>query len=237
MRRQDHNLDAKFHDPTRHYIRAPRPYYEIELWVEKDSLRSFLEDLAMKYRLSIQVLKGFASLSMYRKALLRAAKGGTQTILYVGDHDPSGLKIEEVSAREMGIDMERIALTTRQIKKYKPPSIPVNRRDSRAKEYIKNHGKRCWEVEALRPRTLLRVVEEELRKHVPTEYLAEADAKERVERIARPVIRRLTRGIEREALRLMERGLEEEDIVKQLASKYDLNLEEPEPLEVENNAE
>ena len=237
MRRLDRDLDTRFHDPTRHYIPAPRPYHEIELWVEKDSIRNFLEDLAAKYRLSIQVLRGFASLSMYRKALLRAAKRGTQTILYVGDHDPSGLKIEEVSAREMGIDMERIALTTRQIRRYEPPSIPVNRRDSRAREYIKSHGKRCWEVEALRPRTLLRVVEEELRNHVPSEYLAEADTKERVERIARPVIRRLTRGIEREALRLMETGLEERDIVRQLASKYDLNLEEPEPLEVENNAD
>ena len=69
----DRDLHAKFIDPTRHFVRAPRPYPEIELWVEKDSIRNFFGNLAARYRLSIQVLRGFASLSMYRKALLRAA--------------------------------------------------------------------------------------------------------------------------------------------------------------------
>jgi hypothetical protein len=38
------------------------PYSSIEIWVEKDSVRNFIAKLAAKYRLSIQVLKGFASL-------------------------------------------------------------------------------------------------------------------------------------------------------------------------------
>ncbi len=224
MRRLDQNLHEKFLDPTRHFIPAPLPYHEIELWVEKDSIRNFLGNLAEKYRLSIQVLRGFASLSMYRKALLRASRRGVREILYIGDFDPSGLLIEKVAEREMKIEVKRIALTLEQIRKYRPPFIPVNHKDSRAKDYIKKYEDRCWEVEALRPRTLLRIVEEKLRGSVPNEFLAKAEAMEKATRIARPVTERLKRMIEQEVLSLVEEGRTENEILGYLASKYDLHV-------------
>jgi len=120
MRRINPDLHKKFVDPTRHFIQAPRPYHEIEIWVEKEPIRNFLNNLAAKYRLSIQVLRGFASLSMYRKALIRAAERGVKKILYIGDFDLSGLLIEVVAEREMdsgrGIEVKRIALTLEQVK-------------------------------------------------------------------------------------------------------------------------
>lgn len=228
MRRVDPELNARFIDPTRRFIRAPMPYPEVELWVEKETIRVFLQDLAVKYRISIQILRGFASLSMYRKALQRAVtdavKRGVRRVLYAGDFDPSGLLIEKVAEKEMGIEFKRVALTWEQIKKYRPPSIPVNRKDSRAKHYIAKYGNRCWEIESLRPRTFLKVVEEELRKHVPREYIAEAEARERAARIARPVTERLRKMIEREVFRLLEEGKTEGQILSQIASKYGLRL-------------
>jgi len=224
MRRRDRDLHAKFVDPTRHFIPAPVPYPEIELWVEKDSIRNFLDDLAAKYRLSIQVLRGFASLSMYRKALLRAEKRGVKKILYIGDFDPSGLLIEEVAEKEMKIEVKRIALTWEQVRRLRPPSLPVNRRDSRAKDYIAKYGSRCWEVEAVRPRTFYRLVEERLREYVPPEYLVEAEKMERAARIARPVTEMMRRTIEEEARRLIEEGKREEEILAELASKYGLRI-------------
>lgn len=217
-------MNAKFTDPTRHFIPAPLAYREVELWVEKDSIRNFLRDLAAKYRLSIQVLRGFASLSMYRTALQRAEKRSVKKILYVGDFDPSGLLIDRIAEEEMGMKVHRIALTIEQIKRLRPPSIPINERDSRSRDYVLKYGNRCWEVEALRPRTLYRLVEEELRRHVPPGYLVEAEARERAARMARPVTERLRRTIERDARRLMEEGKSEEEILAELASKYGLRL-------------
>lgn len=222
MRRLNPRLHAKFIDPTRHFILAPLPYPRIELWVEKDSIRNFLGRLAARYRLSIQVLRGFASLSMYRKALLRAAKRNVKKILYIGDFDPSGLLIEKVAEKEMDIEIKRIALTLEQVKRFRPPSRPVNRKDSRARDYIAKYGDRCWEVEALRPRTFFRLVEEKLRESVPPEHLAEAEARELAARIARPVTERMRKMIEREVFRLLEAGRSEEEIRAQLASKYGL---------------
>jgi len=224
MRRLNPKLHAKFTDPTRHFIPAPLPYPKIELWVEKDSIRNFLNTLATKYRLSIQVLRGFASLSMYRKALLRAAKKNVQKILYIGDFDPSGLLIEKVAEKEMGIEIKRIALTLEQVKRFRPPSRPVNRKDSRAKDYVAKFGDRCWEVEALRPRTLFRLVEKKLRENVPPEHLVEAEARERVAKIARPVTEKLRRTIEKEVFRLLETGISEEQIRAQLASEYGVRI-------------
>ena len=85
-----------------------------------------------------------------------------------------------------------------QVKRFRSPSLPVNRRDSRARDYITKYGDRCWEVEALRPRTFFRLVEEKLRENVPPEYIVEAEAWERAARMARPVTERLRRMIESE---------------------------------------
>lgn len=57
---------------------------------------------------------------------------------------------------------------------------------------------------------------------MPPEYLAEAEARERAARVARPVTERMRRMIEREVFRLLEAGMSEEDIIAQLASKYTL---------------
>jgi integrase len=137
MRRLDPRLNAKFVDPTRRFVAAPRPYNEVELWVEKETIRTLLEKLASKYRLSIQVLRGFAPLSMFRKALRRASERGVKKILYIGDFDASGLLIDKIAQKEMQTNMIRIALTLEQTRKYRLPSLPVNMKDSRAAEYAR----------------------------------------------------------------------------------------------------
>ena len=101
IRRKNFGAHKKFIDPTRQFTAPSLPYSRIEIWVEKDSIRNFIEKLAAKYRLSIQVLRGFASLSMYRKALDRARVRGVTLVIYIGDFDPSGLLIEKVAEEEM----------------------------------------------------------------------------------------------------------------------------------------
>jgi len=205
IRRVNPAVHKKFVDPTRQFVIPPIPYPRIEIWVEKDSIRNFIGKLAAKYRLSIQVLRGFASLSMYRKALNRARRRRVSLVLYMGDFDPSGLLIEKVAEEEMdhrlAIRFVRLAITMEQIKRLRPPSRPVNLKDSRAKDYIEKYGRRCW---------------------VPPKFLAEAEARERAGRLARPVTERLRKLIEREVFRLLEAGIPEEEILAEIASKYDV---------------
>jgi len=149
-------------------------------------------------------------------------------ILYLGDFDPSGLLIEKVAAKEMDhkqeITFHRIAITWGQIQRLKPPSRPVNLKDSRAKDYIKKYGNHCYEIEAIRPRTLYRLIEAGLRTVVPPEFLVEAEERELAAKVVRRITERLRREIEREALILLRRGAPEEEVRKHIAEKYGAKL-------------
>ena len=221
-RRNNRRLHAKIVDNTREFIPAlPVGFHRVELWVEKDAIRMVSEDLAARYRMSIQVLRGFPSISMLRKALLRARKRGIQKILYIGDWDPSGVLIQQFAAREMaGIEFQRIAITPEQAHRYRLPSIGVNERDSRARKYIKKNGNRAWELEALKPRTFRKILEERLRSNVPAAFLHKARQQDRAAKIARPIASRIVRKIEREVIRLLKKGKSEREIRKIIASRF-----------------
>lgn len=57
------------------------------------------------------------------------------------------------------LTVEKIALTMPQIRRYKPPPNPAKVTDSRAKAYIDKFGDQSWEVDALPPREMNRLVE------------------------------------------------------------------------------
>jgi len=203
LRRRNPELDAKFVDTTRPFILAPDSYPKLEVWVEKDSIRSFLEDLTTEYRVSVQALRGFPSLTMLRNAVERAASRGVRKILYLGDFDPSGLLVQEIAQKQIGMaEIERIALTLEQIHRYNPPYVLVNRRDSRAEDYVEKYGDRCWEVEALEPEVLLKVVEEKLRENLPQRHLEKVKPKEHVGKAAESIIQRLVGYIRKIIYRL-----------------------------------
>jgi len=97
-------------------------------------------------------------------------------------------------------------------------------KDSRAKEYVEKYGDRCWDVEAIRPRTLYRLIELGLKETVPPEYLVKTESKERATRIAKPVTERLRKTIDRGVLRLLEAGVPEEEILARISGKYGIKL-------------
>ena len=217
-RKMDGWLDNRFVDPSRPFIQPPRSWKEGELWLEKDSLRALLEKLAMRYRVPIVVQRGFASRSMLRDALKRAKERGVRKIFVVLDFDPSGLCIEAVNEREMGIEMVRVALTYEQAKGL--PPRPVKRRDTRARKYMAKYGDRCWEVEALEPRQLLQIVEQTLRREVPAELLRIAEIGEGAARVALELLDPIRAQIEAAAYELLRRGVPPNEVMGRLGKKF-----------------
>jgi hypothetical protein len=204
--RQNHEgLHAKIIDHTREFIPAPIGFHKVELWVEKDAIRMVSEDLASKYRVSIQVLRGFPSITMLRKALSRARKRGVRKILYIGDYDPSGVLIEQVASREMqGIEFQRLAITPEQAQRHRLPSIKVNRRDSRANKYIKKNGDKAWELESLKPRIFHQILEKALKTNIPNDFLRRARNREKAIKIAKPFITQFSKKIEQEIIHMFK---------------------------------
>jgi hypothetical protein len=138
--------------------------YYVELWVEKDALAGVLWPLAREFHVTLMVNRGYSSQSaMYESAnrfINRSQKG---LILYLGDHDPSGEDmVRDIRDRTemfgVALEVEKIALTMEQIIQYKPPPNPAKITDPRANAYIKKYGNSSWEVDALPPNILAKII-------------------------------------------------------------------------------
>lgn len=149
---------------------AGQEYY-LELWTEKDALSSVLKPIANKHHIYFCVNRGFDSATAMYDASCRlreALKEGKKPeILYLGDHDPSGMgMIEDIENRlneflNLGevITVRHIALTGEQIEKYNPPANVAKESDPRYKDYEETYGKECWEVDALPPDVMIELVD------------------------------------------------------------------------------
>lgn len=145
----------------------------VELCVEKSAIANVLFPIASKFHVTLTVNRGYSSTSaMYECAQRFLAKqeeeGKTLILFYLGDHDPSGedmVRDIEDRMQRFGLHdlrLEKLALTMQQVRHYKLPNNPAKIADSRAKKYIAQHGRHCWEVDALNPRILTETVESAL---------------------------------------------------------------------------
>jgi len=149
---------------------AGQEYY-VELWVEKDALAGVLRPIADKFHITLMVNRGYSSITaMYEAAeRIKDKPQPGKTILYLGDHDPSGEDmVRDVQDRldRFGADCSviKIGLTMAQVRKYNPPPNPAKMSDARAAKYVAEHGSQSWEVDALPPQELTRIITAALNK-------------------------------------------------------------------------
>ena len=155
--------------------------YYIELYCEKQALEGVLKPIADKYHIYFGVNKGYSSAStMYdiAKRMQRQIWDGKYTrILYLGDHDASGLDmVRDIHTRvceflridedDVDFGVSQIALNMDQIDEYDPPPNPAKQTDPRSKWYIKKYGDKSWELDALEPSVLQEVTEEAILKFI-----------------------------------------------------------------------
>ena len=124
-----------------------------------------------EYGVGFRVMHGFASAT----AVYDVAQGDDSRpliVLYVGDWDPSGLCMSEQDLPErlekydgQHAELQRIALTRDQLAGL--PSFPAvdQQKDVRYKWFVRNYGKRCWELDALDPNVLRDCVEGNRKAH------------------------------------------------------------------------
>jgi hypothetical protein len=101
---------------------------------------------------------------------VRRREGQEPVIIYLGDHDPSGLDMSdgdipkrfEIFFEKYGHDpvlVNRVALNGDQIEEHQPPPNPAKETDSRFAAYQENFGDESWELDALDPNTLLAIIQ------------------------------------------------------------------------------
>jgi hypothetical protein len=145
--------------------------------VEKQALEGVMVPICRQLEVPFIANKGYSSSStMFEigRELLshRSRLGQSIHVLYLGDHDPSGLDMtNDVKQRlemfsEGDIEVHRLALNYDQVEQYKPPPNPAKQTDSRYRVYVDDWGEECWELDALTPsvmRDLIEVAVKELR--------------------------------------------------------------------------
>ena len=141
----------------------------VEVMVEKQALEGILIPVCAELDIRFTANKGYSSQSsMYRagKRMSRAITGGKDIfVLYLGDHDPSGLDMDRDILDRLSLfaektiwSVERLALTWDQIEEHEPPKNPAKLTDSRAKAYVLEFGDSSWELDALEPALLAELV-------------------------------------------------------------------------------
>jgi hypothetical protein len=170
-----HDPNDAINDTVRQYRldRQREQYNYVEVMCEKDALSEILRRVTSYYHIRLSINRGYSSCSAVYETAKRIKNAlefaDTATILYIGDHDPSGLDmVRDVGDRleEFGceLDVKHIALTTEQVEFYNPPENNLKKddfgklKDPRGQAYFEEFGNSSWEVDALRPEILDQVV-------------------------------------------------------------------------------
>lgn len=140
------------------------------LWVEKDTIVPTIEDIAKNYVCPLVSGRGFSGLSHIRR-VAEELDQDVERVLFIGDHDPSGVIIDESLETNLATDfgvswkVERIALTWPQAQGL--PSIELKPSDSRTPNYRYRFGEEAWEVEALPVERLRKIVTDRMKEVWP----------------------------------------------------------------------
>jgi hypothetical protein len=143
-----------------------QPYY-VEVWVEKSALEGIVKSATEFHHAPYLATRGYPSITLLKDAAERftghSQDGQSCVVIHLGDHDPSGIDMtrdirDRLSTLGAAVEVERIALNMEQIERYNPPPNPAKETDTRTGEYIKRFGAVSWELDALRPEVLSKLV-------------------------------------------------------------------------------
>ena len=160
----------------------------IEVWIEKDALIGVIENVCVKFRVPYFSCRGYVSLSEMWEAAqrIRHSPQHETMILHLGDHDPSGIDMTRDIENRLNIfikgrkalTMQRIALNMDQILQQEPPPNPAKLSDSRCQKYMAEFGENSWELDALEPAFLNRLIEHEIEEVIDWKLWKEASEQE-----------------------------------------------------------
>jgi len=169
-----------------------RSPWRVEVWAESDSISSTIWPVTSRWDVPLMVTRGQSS-ETFTYAAAEAWKENVAypVVLYVGDHDPAGLDIEESLRTKLTafygdtVEWERVGVTWPQVVEMDlPGTAPKVKNRRRPYEFSM-----AVEAEALPPRVLLDLLDEAISTYVDHHQLnvlkaAEADERMLLRRLA-----------------------------------------------------
>lgn len=162
----------------------------VEVWCESRSIAGVIEGVCNTLAVSLYPCGGFPSITFAWEAA-RNIRGVVDSrgkegvfVVYVGDHDPAGVLIDESVGRELRahlggvpLEMKRVAVTPEQIEAMGLPTKPRKPGDRRRPDVAET-----VEAEALPASALRSMVRDEVEARLPAGALAATKAAEESER-------------------------------------------------------
>ena len=151
----------------------------IEVMCEKDAVSNIIEPVCNELGVRFTANRGYPSASLLYDVSQRL-EGKSQewvnynpktiVIIYLGDHDPSGMDMDNdikkrfdlFAEEQYEIDFTRLALTMDQVNKWQPPRNPAKMSDSRFKKYAEEYGTASWELDAIKAEDMSSLVRSEI---------------------------------------------------------------------------
>lgn len=172
-------------------LRAVAQQYHEDMWegqsvrvfvvVEKEALSGVLDPVCRELDVPLLAARGYPSGSVLweftRDDLVPSADAGQDiVVLHLGDHDPSGVDMSRDLRERLLVfftadasgtfELIRIALNMPQIEEQRPPENPAKQTDSRFAEYARKFGDKSWELDALKPEYLAKLIRRHVAKYI-----------------------------------------------------------------------
>lgn len=166
----------------------------VEVWIEKEALAGVIARPCRRLDIPYFSCRGYVSQSEQRVSGLRALQhfedGQETVILHLGDHDPSGIDMTRDNSDRLNlftewdncVTVKRIALNWDQIEELQPPPNPAKFTDSRIGGYVAKYGYQSWELDALDPKYIENLINEEVSRYVDEDKMEAAKARQEEER-------------------------------------------------------
>jgi hypothetical protein len=162
----------------------------IELIGEKLTLASIIRPVASEYCIPMTIGRGYCSLPPRHKMKRRFLQSGKEKliILALGDFDPEGEDIAHSFARSLrddfhvaNVEAVKVALTSEQVEELElPPRMKAKETSSRYDSFVEQHGDDVFELEAVAPDELQRILRESIDSVLDIEaFNREVDAEKR----------------------------------------------------------
>ena len=163
----------------------------VEVWSEKGTVRGVLAPVLDEYGVGFRVMHGYGSATEVH-GVAEDDDGRPLIVLYVGDYDPSGMNMSEhdLPTRLEKYDGHHVELRRIALKKPEQTSgllsFPATdkKKDPRYPWFVRNFGKRCWELDALDPNVLRDIVQREIESEIEPEAWERCVTVNKAEQIA-----------------------------------------------------
>ncbi len=160
----------------------------VEVWIEKEALIGVIEPVCRELDVAYFACRGYVSQSEQWRAYRRHAAQQDTVILHLGDHDPSGIDMTRDNQDRLYMmggqgnsDVTRIALNMDQVEEFNPPPNPAKTTDSRFEGYVTKYGDESWELDALEPQFMDKLIREHVAEYRDDDLWSDKEAQVEVE--------------------------------------------------------